>query len=51
MPANARIALPVFMALLVYVIYHGVGVIAQGPISYLKNTCSCRVCRRPCTSR
>jgi len=37
MPVNARIALPVFMALLVYVIYHTVGVISQGPINYLKN--------------
>jgi F-type H+-transporting ATPase subunit a len=37
MPVNARIALPVFMALLVYVIYHSVGVITQGPITYLKN--------------
>jgi F-type H+-transporting ATPase subunit a len=37
MPVNARIALPVFMALLVYVIYHTVGVITQGPITYLKN--------------
>jgi F-type H+-transporting ATPase subunit a len=32
-----RIALPVFMALLVYVIYHTVGVITQGPINYMKN--------------
>jgi F-type H+-transporting ATPase subunit a len=37
MPVNARIALPVFMALLVYVIYHAVGVISQGPLTYLKN--------------
>jgi F-type H+-transporting ATPase subunit a len=37
MPVNARIALPVFMALLVYVIYHTVGCITQGPITYLKN--------------
>jgi len=37
MPVNARIALPVFMALLVYVIYHTVGVITQGPINYMKN--------------
>jgi F-type H+-transporting ATPase subunit a len=37
MPVNARIALPVFMALLVYVIYHTVGVVSQGPIKYLKN--------------
>jgi F-type H+-transporting ATPase subunit a len=37
MPVNARIALPMFMALLVYVIYHVQGVIAQGPLTYLKN--------------
>ena len=37
MPVNARIALPMFMALLVYVIYHVQGVISQGPIKYLKN--------------
>jgi F-type H+-transporting ATPase subunit a len=37
MPVNARIALPVFMALLVYLIYHTVGVVSQGPITYLKN--------------
>jgi F-type H+-transporting ATPase subunit a len=37
MPVNARIALPVVMALIVYVIYHVVGVISQGPITYVKN--------------
>jgi F-type H+-transporting ATPase subunit a len=37
MPVNARIALPVFLALVVYVIYHAVGVIHQGPIKYLKS--------------
>ncbi len=37
MPVNARIALPVFMALLVYVIYHVTGIIKQGPLTYLKN--------------
>ena len=37
MPVNARIALPMFMALLVYVIYHAVGVISQGPINYMKS--------------
>jgi len=37
MPVNARIALPMFMALLVYVIYHAVGVVSQGPLTYLKN--------------
>jgi F-type H+-transporting ATPase subunit a len=37
MPVNGRIALPMFMALLVYVIYHTVGVVKQGPLTYLKN--------------
>ena len=37
MPVNARIALPVVMALIVYAIYHVVGVISQGPLTYLKN--------------
>ena len=36
MPVNARIALPMFMALLVYVIYHTVGVLKQGVGGYLK---------------
>lgn len=37
MPVNARIALPVFMALLVYAIYHIVGIVSQGPLTYMKN--------------
>jgi len=37
MPVNARIALPVFMALVVYVIYHAAGIRHQGPIKYLKS--------------
>ena len=37
MPVNARIALPVFMALLVYVIYNAVGIIRHGPIKYLRD--------------
>jgi F-type H+-transporting ATPase subunit a len=37
MPVNARIALPVFMALVVYVIYHAAGIRHQGPINYLKS--------------
>jgi F-type H+-transporting ATPase subunit a len=37
MPVNARIALPVFMALVVYVIYHAAGIRHQGPIGYLKS--------------
>jgi F-type H+-transporting ATPase subunit a len=37
MPANARMALPIFMALLVWIIYNAVGIIHQGPIGYFKN--------------
>jgi F-type H+-transporting ATPase subunit a len=37
MPVNARIALPMFMALLVWVLYNAVGVIHQGPIKYFRN--------------
>ncbi len=37
MPVNGRIALPLFMALVVYVIYHVVGIRHQGPIKYLKS--------------
>jgi F-type H+-transporting ATPase subunit a len=37
MPVNARIALPAFMAIVVYVIYHVVGIMSQGPITYWKN--------------
>jgi F-type H+-transporting ATPase subunit a len=36
MPANARIALPLFMALLVWVVYLTVGIVKQGPIGYFK---------------
>jgi F-type H+-transporting ATPase subunit a len=35
-PANARIAMPMILALLVWVIFNVVGVIKQGPIQYLK---------------
>jgi F-type H+-transporting ATPase subunit a len=38
MPVNARIALPMFMALLVYVMYHFVGIKRQGLGGYLKNS-------------
>ena len=38
MPVNARIALPMFMALLVYVIYHAVGIMKQGVGGYLKSS-------------
>jgi F-type H+-transporting ATPase subunit a len=37
MPVNARIALPMFMALLVYVMYHFVGIKQQGLGGYLKS--------------
>jgi len=38
MPVNARIALPMFMALLVYVMYHVVGIRTQGLGGYLKSS-------------
>jgi len=38
MPVNARIALPMFMALLVYVMYHFVGIKRQGFGGYLKSS-------------
>jgi F-type H+-transporting ATPase subunit a len=38
MPVNARIALPMFMALLVYVLYHYVGIREQGLGGYLKSS-------------
>ncbi len=37
MPVNARMALPLFMALLVWVLFVTVGIIKQGPIGYFKN--------------
>jgi F-type H+-transporting ATPase subunit a len=37
MPATARIALPMVLALLSYVLYHGAGFIEHGPIRYLKH--------------
>jgi F-type H+-transporting ATPase subunit a len=36
MPVNARIALPAFMAILVWLIYNIVGIIKQGPFGYFK---------------
>jgi F-type H+-transporting ATPase subunit a len=38
MPVNARIALPMFMALLVYVLYHFIGIKKQGLVGYLKSS-------------
>ena len=37
MPVNARIALPMFMALVVWVIFNVVGLIKQGPLGYFKS--------------
>jgi F-type H+-transporting ATPase subunit a len=37
MPVNARIALPMFMALVVYGVYIVVGIKNQGPLGYFKN--------------
>lgn len=37
MPVNARIALPAFMAILVWAIYHITGIISQGPLKYFKS--------------
>lgn len=37
MPVNARIALPAFMAILVWAIYHITGIVSQGPLKYLKS--------------
>ena len=37
MPVNARIALPVFLALLIWVIYMVIGIAKQGPFGYFKN--------------
>jgi F-type H+-transporting ATPase subunit a len=37
-PANARMAMPATLALMVWVIFNTVGVIKQGPWTYFKNT-------------
>jgi len=37
MPVNARIALPAFLAVLVWAIYHVTGIVSQGPINYVKS--------------
>jgi F-type H+-transporting ATPase subunit a len=36
MPVNARMAFPAFMAIVIWVIYHFVGIKHQGPLKYLK---------------
>jgi F-type H+-transporting ATPase subunit a len=38
MPVNARIAIPMFLALVVYVIYNVMGVAKQGLIGYIKSS-------------
>jgi len=38
MPVTARMALPMFMALLVWVLYNAFGIAKQGPWHYLKNS-------------
>ncbi len=37
MPVNARIALPAFLAILVWFAYHIIGIKSQGPIKYFKS--------------
>ena len=37
MPANARIALPMFLSLLAYAVYHGSGIKEHGPFGYIKH--------------
>ncbi len=37
MPVNARIALPAFLAIMIWVIYMVVGVVKQGPLKYFAN--------------
>ena len=37
MPVNARIALPAFLAILVWFSYHIIGIKSQGPIKYFKS--------------
>ena len=37
MPASARMAIPLVLSLIVYVVFNVVGIISQGPISYFKN--------------
>jgi F-type H+-transporting ATPase subunit a len=39
MPGNARIAVPMFLALVVWVMYIVVGIKRQGPLKYLKGVC------------
>ena len=38
MPINARIAVPAFLTVVVYLLYWAMGVVHQGPIGYLKSS-------------
>lgn len=38
MPASARIALPMLLAMVVWVVFIAVGIIKQGPLTYFKNS-------------
>jgi F-type H+-transporting ATPase subunit a len=38
MPANARMAMPMALALMVWVVFNVVGIVKQGPFHYLKNS-------------
>jgi F-type H+-transporting ATPase subunit a len=38
-PANARIAIPMALAVLVWFIYNIVGAVRQGPLKYFRNSC------------
>jgi F-type H+-transporting ATPase subunit a len=37
MPASARMSIPLFLALLVYLVFNVVGIRSQGPVTYFKN--------------
>jgi F-type H+-transporting ATPase subunit a len=39
MPVNARMALPLFMTALVWLLYMVLGIVKQGPLGYFKNMC------------
>jgi F-type H+-transporting ATPase subunit a len=39
MPVNARIAIPIFLTAVVWVLYMALGIIKQGPLGYFKNMC------------
>jgi F-type H+-transporting ATPase subunit a len=39
MPVNARMAVPLFLTALVWVLYMVLGIVKQGPLGYFKNMC------------